>query len=156
MKKIIAILLLLFLVQTQVFAIELSAGTPVHVQPKTKIDADKVKEGDSVEFIVMTPVREENKIAIKAGTVVVGQVTKKKNNFILGVPGEIEIGNFKIYEKENEIIGLRGFVSDEGENRYWVHFGWFFLFPLLFIKGDDGKIPKNMNYVLYTIEDMKL
>jgi len=156
MKKTIAMLLLLFTTHVQTFANTLPAGTAVQVQPKTKIDADKVKEGELVDFIVTIPVKVDGKVVIKAGTAVVGQITKKKNNFIFGVPGEIEVGNFKIYEQENNVIPLHGLISDEGNNRYWAHIGWFFLFPILFVKGDDGKIPKNLNYVLYTVDDARL
>ena len=82
-----------------------------------------------------------NKLVIKSGTLVVGQVVKLKNNSILGIPGEIQIGNFRISDS-NQIINLRGNITNKGTNRAWVNVGWFFwvALPLLFVKGNDGKI----------------
>ena len=156
MKKIFALLLVCLFMHTQVMAAVLPAGSVVHVQPSRMVDADKVKEGDQVEFQVVLPVKSNGEVLIKAGTIVTGQVTKKKNNFILGVPGHIEVGNFKIYQDDKDPITLRGNILDEGDNRYWCHIGWFFLFPVLFVKGDDGKIPMNSNHILYTVDDARL
>jgi hypothetical protein len=156
MKKILALFLVCILMQAQAMAATLPAGSVVHVQPTKEIDADKVKEGDLVEFNVMLPVKVNGVAVIKPGTVVTAQVTKKKNNFILGVPGHIEVGNFRIYVDDKEPITLRGTILDEGDDRYWCHIGWFFLFPVLFVKGDDGKIPMNSNHILYTVDDARL
>lgn len=156
MKKIFALLLVGFFLHTQVMAAVLPSGSVVHVKPTKTIDADKVKEGEQVEFQVVLPVKANGTVLIKPGTIVTGQVTQKKNNFILGVPGNIEIGNFRIYLDDKDPITLRGNVFDEGENRYWVHIGWFFLFPVLFVKGEDGKINMNSNHVLYTVDDYTL
>ena len=155
MKKIIALFLICIMSQIATFAGTLYSGSLVTVQPTKKLDADKLKEGELVDFFVTIPVRVDDKIVIKAGTPVTAQVTRKKNNFILGVPGALELSNFKIARDNGDIISLRGTVADEGENRYWVHIGWFFLFPVLFIKGDDGKIEMNTNHMLYTLEDIK-
>lgn len=156
MKKIVALLLLLTLIHTQVLAVTLSAGTPVHIQPIKTIDADKDKLGEVVNFQVIVPVKIDGKTVVKPGTIVTGKIIKHKNNCIIGVPGHIEIGNLFIQTEEGQDIYLRGSVYDEGNNRYWSNIGWFFLFPLLFIKGDDGKIKMNTHHILYTLEDVKL
>lgn len=156
MKKILALFLVSAFMQVQAMAAVLPSGSVVHVQPTREINADKVKEGDLVEFNVVLPVKANGSVLIKPGTIVTAQVTKKKNNFILGVPGHIEVGNFKIYNEDKEPITLRGTILDEGDNRYWCHIGWFFLFPVLFVKGDDGKIPMNSNHILYTVDDARL
>ena len=44
-----------------------------------------------------------------------GQVVKLKNNSILGIPGEIQIGNFRISDS-NQIINLRGNITNKGTN----------------------------------------
>ena len=90
------------------------------------------------------------------GTEVIAQVVKKKNNFILGIPGEIQVNNFQILTSDNEIIRLRGSIIDKGDSKYWAHVGWFFLLPLLFVKGNDGKIPVNTSHTLYTMENIEL
>ena len=156
MKKILALFLVCILMQAQAMAAILPSGSVVHVKPTKTIDADKVKEGDQVEFQVILPVKANGVVLVKPGTIVTGEIIHKKNNFILGVPGNIEVGNFRIYIDDKDPITLRGTVLDEGDNRYWVHIGWFFLFPVLFVKGDDGKINMNSNHVLYTVDDARL
>lgn len=156
MKNFFAILLISLFIHTQAMSAILPLGTAIHIQPNYEIDADKIKQGDPVEFNVVLPVKVNDKVLIKPGTLVTAQIIKKRNNFIFGVPGYIEAGNFRIHTENNEVITLRGTISDEGNNRYWCHIGWAFLFPVLFLKGDDGKIPMNVNHVLYTAEDVKI
>ena len=79
-----------------------------------------------------------------------------KNNFILGIPGELELTNFQLITGDNDPIPLRGNINDKGEGRYWAHIGWFFLFPLLLVKGGDGKIPATVQYTMYTMEEVEL
>lgn len=156
MKKIVSIILLTLLLQIQTNATILPESTAIIVQPKQLIDADDFKIGSQVKFVVIQPVKINKETIIPAGTEVISQVIQKKNNFILGIPGKIEIGNFHILTKDNEIIRLRGTVEDKGDSKYWVHVGWFFLFPILFIKGNDGKIQTNTTQILYTIEEIDL
>ena len=104
---------------------------------------------ENINFIVQDPVYINNKLVIKSGTLVVGQVVKLKNNSILGIPGEIQIGNFRISDS-NQIINLRGNITNKGTNRAWVNVGWFFwvALPLLFVKGNDGKISAGTYQIL--------
>ncbi len=151
MKRFIIGLLTILLLQIQVFALNMPSGTPVVVKSQNLIDADEVKEGDNVKFTVIQPVKVNNEIVINTGTEVIAKIIKRKNNGILGIPGNIEIGEFNILTPENEIIRLTGIVTDAGEGRYWANVGWIFVFPLLFIKGNDAKIPVNRTFILYTI-----
>lgn len=156
MKKILSIIMLSLLLQSQIYAATIPEGTMLVVQPQKEIDADNVKEGDRVNFTVVQPVKVNNEVVIKSGREVTAEVVKKKNNGILGIPGELELGNFEMVASNNDIIRLRGTVVDKGEGRYWANVGWFFLFPILFIKGDDGKIRVNSTHRLYTVEDFNL
>lgn len=153
MKKILSTLLVFTLLQLHAIAAVIPEGTIISVQPKRLIDADKVTEGAPVYFETTYPVKVNGKTVIKPGTEVSARVIKRKNNFILGIPGELEIGNFELRTSNSDVIPLKGTVLNEGEGRYWAHVGWFFLFPLLFIKGNDGKIPVSYSVNLYTIED---
>ena len=158
MKKILSIMFMALLLQMPLVAgaTTLQQGSVVVVQPQKLVDADDYKEGDTVKFLVLQPVKVNGEIVIKSGTEVLATVVKKKNNFIFGGPGEIQLDNFHIYTKDNEIIRLRGSVIDKGEGKYWAHIGWFFLFPILFVKGNDGKIQANTNHTLFTLEDINL
>ena len=52
MKKILSVILLSLLLQVQVSATTIPSGTLVVVQPQQEIDADDVKAGDTVKFLV--------------------------------------------------------------------------------------------------------
>lgn len=154
MKRFFAVLMLFMFVQSQLFAATIiPQGTLIVVQPQKLIDADDVRAGDTVKFSIIEPVKVNDNIVIKSGNEVIGRITKRKNNGILGIPGKLEIGEFYILTQNNELIRLTGSISDEGENRYWANVGWIFVFPLLFIKGNDGKIQSNSTYMLRTAED---
>ena len=156
MKKFISLVLCLTFINLQAAAITLPEGKSIPIKPIKKIDADDLKQGETVKFEVSQPIKINGNIVIKQGTEVTAQVARLKNNFILGIPGEIELTNFQIITTDNDPILLRGSISDKGEGRYWTHVGWFFLFPLLFVKGGDGKIPQTVQYTMYTIEDVDL
>lgn len=130
--------------------IKIPAGTAITVYTEHEIDADKVKRGQNVDFIVQEPVSVNGIQVIKAGTHVTAQVTKKKNNFIFGVPGEVEVGNFKITNSQIGVLNMRGIILDKGTGKYWSNIGWLLVWPLLFIKGNDGKIPAGTYQVVYT------
>ena len=61
---------------------------------------------------------------------------------------------FSLLTEDNQKIYLRGIVKNKGMGREWANIGWFFLFPLLFIKGEDGKIEAGSCQTLYTINDI--
>lgn len=156
MKKILAVMILLVL-QLQVFGATIPSGTAVVVRTEHEIDADRVKLGDSVNFVVEQNVKVNGETVIKMGSSVQGKVVKRKNNGILGIAGELEIGDFKLISADNgEVIRLSGTIADKGEARYWANIGWLFVFPLLFVKGNDGKFPMNYSKILYTIQDVEL
>ena len=72
-------------------AVTIPQGTLVVVQPAKLIDADKVRTGDKVLFSVTQPVKINGETVIKMGTEVNAKITKRKNNGILGIPGELDV-----------------------------------------------------------------
>lgn len=156
MKKFISLVLCLSFICLQASAVVLPDGKAISVKPVQEIDADDLKQGETVRFEVAQPVKVKGETVIKQGTEVTAQIARLKNNFILGIPGEIELTNFQLITSDNEPIPLRGTVSDKGEGRYWAHIGWIFMFPLLFVKGGDGKIPATVQYTMYTMEEADL
>lgn len=155
MKKILAILLFVscFMFNNIGFASEIPAGTPVIITADNEIDADDVKLNQTVFFTTYESIKVNGKTVIKPGQKVTGQVVKIKNNSLLGLPGEIKVSNLKIRTPQGDFINIDGSVSDKGNGRYWANAGWFFLFPILLIKGDDGKIQAGMPTTLHTLED---
>lgn len=154
MKKILLVLLLgVFMLNNVVLALGIPAGTPLIVTADKEIDADDVKLNQTVFFTTLEPVKVNGKTELKSGARVTGQVVKIKNNALIGLPGEIQVSNLKLNTPQGDYININGSVSDKGNGRYWANVGWFFLFPLLFIKGDDGKIQAGMPTTLRTLED---
>ena len=158
MKKIIISVLVFLFAQCFAFALNVPSGSIVTIQSQNEIDADDYKTGDTINFTLVQPLKYNNNIIIKAGSEVSGTVVKNKNNGCFGIPGEIQISNFKIIGDNQEIVRLRGSVISKGESKYWVNAGWIFLItiPMVFIKGQDAKIPMNSTYMLYTAEDIDI
>lgn len=130
------------------------SGTPISAYVEKLIDADDVNEGQEVILRVQQPVKIQGVTVIKANTPIIANVTEHKNNGIFGIPGRIAVGNFKIRLQDGNIINLSGSISHKGQNRYWVDFvAWFFLWPMLFVKGEDGKIQAGVQQMLYTNGD---
>ncbi len=91
MKKFFALLFLCLFIKSNVMAVTIPQGTLVVVQPAKLIDADKVRTGDKVLFSVTQPVKINGETVIKMGTEVNAKITKRKNNGILGIPGELDV-----------------------------------------------------------------
>lgn len=156
MRKFICLVLCSLFLDLQATAVMLPEGKAIPIKPVKELIADDLKQGETVTFEVTHPIKVNGNVMIKQGTEVTAQVARLKNNFILGIPGELELTDFQIITGNNDLIPLRGNVIDKGEGRYWAHIGWFFLFPLLFVKGGDGKIPASVQYTMYTMEDVDL
>lgn len=136
------------------FAGLLPAGTPVQVVIDRRIDADEVKTGQTVFAHIGVPVKHEGRIVFPAGTPVKAEVTHRKNNSIVGVPGSIELGNFKITVPDGGIVPLAGNIQRQGDSRVAASLGagYFLLFPLL-IKGQDGIVESGAETTLFTLQE---
>ena len=160
-KKNIALLLcaLFFSAQTSLATTTIiPAGTAISIYSESAIEADDIEVGQNVDFTVQTPVVINGKKVIKHGDRIIGQVVKKKNNSIFGIPGALYVSNFKYIDKEGNTYPLRGIAINKGENKYWCHISWLFCLGIVsfFVKGEDGVIPAGFNQTLYTINDIQL
>lgn len=134
------------------------AGTAITITNEKEISADDVRLNQNIDFIVQTPVIVNNVNVIKPGALVSAQVLQKKNNFIFGVPGKIQIGNFKLKTQNGNIIPLRGEITNKGEAKYWCHISWIFCLGIVsfFVKGEDGIIPGGTSITVYTQNEVNL
>ena len=121
-----------------------------------EINADYLNKGQTVEFSVDSPVIINGVTVIKAGTRATAEVLNKKNNFIFGIPGEIQVGNFKLNNGGSSPINMSGSITEKGSSRYWSHIGWLIVWSLLLVKGGDGVIPAGTRHTIYTIGDTYL
>lgn len=133
--------------------IKIPAGTAITVYNAHEINADDIATGQTVNFIVDNTVNINGIDVIKAGTQATAEVTNKRNNFIFGIPGEIQVNNFRITNVSNKPINMSGSIIKKGNSRYWAHIGWIIVWPLLLVKGEDGIIPAGTRHTIYTIGD---
>lgn len=135
----------------------MEAGKPITLRAEKRLDADELKAGQIVNFIVETPVKVGDNTVIKAGELVEGRVAVRKNNFIFGIPGALSINDLKTKTLTGQDVRLRGSIDDKGDSRYWANFGWIiYIFPLLFVKGNDGIIEADTPFTLFTLEEVRL
>ena len=136
--------------------IKIPSGTAVMIHNTQEINADHLKKGQTVEFVVDNSVIINGISVIQSGARVTAEVLNKKNNFIFGIPGEIQIGNFKLNNVTTEPINMLGTITEKGSSRYWAHIGWLVVWPLLLVKGGDGVIHAGTRQTVYTIRDTYL
>ncbi len=79
MKKILSVIMLSLLLQSQIYAANHPRGNNgCCTAAKKGIDADNVKTGDRVNFAVIHPVKVNNEVVIKSGREVTAEVVKRK------------------------------------------------------------------------------
>ena len=153
MKKFLILFFVFMFIGLDCTASVLPSETDITIRPKQEINADYIKEGDTVIFETVENVLNDDKIVISKGTSVFGKVKKKRNNFIFGTPGYITLGDFEMRANDGSKVTLSGTISNMGTARYWTVLPGVLVIPLLFIKGNDGKISGNTIYTLYTVGD---
>lgn len=154
MKHTIALLTIITLLGLPVQAEILPAGTPVQVVIDNEVDADDVKEGETITGHLLAPVKQNGVVVFPAGTPVKGQVTRKKNNFIFGISGKIELGRFKLIPPDGQVIPLTGEYQRKGNSRVAGSLvGAYFILLPIFVKGQDGKIESGAEMTMYTVQE---
>lgn len=135
----------------------LEAGKPVTLKAEKELDPDELQANQNVTFLVESAVKNNGQTVIKAGELVTALIGTKKNNFIFGIPGKMTVVNFKTKTIDGQDVTLRGDIAQKGESRYWANFGWLgYLFPLLFVKGDDAIIAPSTSFNLSILEEVKV
>jgi hypothetical protein len=136
----------------------LEAGKAIAVKAEKELDADELKAGQNVTFLVESPVKSNGQVVIKAGELVTAVITTRKNNFVFGIPGKLVLTNLKTKTVDGQDVSFRGDITNKGESKFWVNLGWLapIVFPMVFIKGDDAIITPNTSFTLFTLEDVKV
>ena len=147
-----------YAIVSHVSAVTPAEGTAYCISAQKEIDADEVKEGGTVIY-VLQPVKVNGHVGsvIKSSTGSTAQVVKRKTTcyfrYSVRNTGKIISKFLHPIMKSSDFAGS---IIDKGDSKYWAHVGWFFLLPLLFVKGNDGKIPVNTSHTLYTMENIEL
>ena len=138
--------------------IVVKAGTPVHLELIDNIDGNKVKQGQTVDFRVVSDVVIDSKKVITAGSIAKGQIVDQKKSNLLGIPGEVQISIKHVIATDGTMIHLSGSsLSDEGADRLVLSVVCTLccIFGFL-IKGGKAEIPSGTTLQAYVASNTQL
>ena len=136
----------------------LSAHTPVTLRNLYNISTDNIISGASVDFAVLTDVRDRfGNTIIKAGTPATAQIIfAKQTGDNLGKAGKLEISDFHTRTVDGRYVPLSGSISSQGEDRKVLSIVLSVLICPLFLlmDGDSAEIPAGATKTAYTVYDL--
>jgi hypothetical protein len=138
--------------------IVIKAGTPIHLELIDNINGNKVKQGQTVDFRVVSDVVIDGKKAITAGSIAKGQIVDQKKSSLLGIPGEVSISIKHVIATDGTMIHLSGSsLSDEGADHLVISIVCtiFCIFGFL-IKGGKAVIPSGTTLQAYVASNTQL
>ena len=138
--------------------IVVKAGTPVHLELVDNIDGNKVKQGQIVDFRVISDVIVDGKKVITAGSMAKGQIVEQEKSNFLGIPGEVQISIKHVIATDGTMIHLSGSsLYDEGADRLAISIVCTLCCILGFlIKGGKAEIPAGTSLQAYVASNTQL
>lgn len=131
--------------------VTIRAGTPIPVRIDEAISSETATAGQAVRFIVTRDVIVDEKVVVKAGSEVIGEVTFSQKTGSLGKEGKVFLVIRYATAIDNTRIPLRANLSQEGDER--VALSWM-VCP--FIKGTSSMIPAGTETKAYVDYDTKI
>ena len=121
----------------------IKAGTIVQLESIDAITSKSVNNGQVVSFKVLSDVMVDGKVAIAAGSIALGQISRVKKSGICGIPGEVTVAVKSVTATDGTVSPLMGAnMSDEGSNNVIAAVLLTFLcFFGFLIKGGKAEIP---------------
>lgn len=123
--------------------ITINAGTPIQVTCENGLRASETKNGESVNFRVLTPVKIDDITVIPYYSLVRASVIKATKSKICGINGKLRIKVMDILLPSGESIPLATReLNFDGDNRagWVVPVGCLLLWPILFVPGQRAEI----------------
>ena len=121
----------------------LKAGTMIPMELVSTITSKTARNGQMVDFRVMSDVKVDGKTVIPTGSIAQGQIVRAKKSGLLGSEGELEISvkSVKAVDGTNIYLSSNN-ISDEGSNKVALSIVLTLccLFGFL-IKGGKAEIP---------------
>ena len=133
----------------------LHAHTPIAIKCINTITTKDIVNGDSVEFAVVTDIRDSNNnILIKAGSPVTANINFEKSGF-LGKSGKLTVTDFHASAIDGTYIPLSSSITAEPEDKMVLSLVLsIFICPLfLLLKGDEAKMLAGTTKTVYTVTD---
>lgn len=153
MRKLIFNFLTIFFIMLFFLSVPVFGDTLVVVSPKVKIttsDQD-LKEGDSLDFVVLNDVFMNNKLIIEKGSLAQGIVTYLEPNTWAGSVAKLTVEQFVVRDINNKRIKLIGNVYKEGSS----HDFFLDLTHNFLIRGGEAQIkPKKNKFNFYIKENL--
>lgn len=131
--------------------ITIKAGTPIPVRVEEAISSETTTAGQTVRFVVTRDVLVDEKVVIKAGSEVIGEVTFSQKSGSFGKEGKLFLVVRHATAIDNTKVPLRANLSQEGDER--LALSWMFC-P--FIKGTSSMIPAGTETKAYVDYDTKI
>lgn len=122
----------------------------VNIVPDKKISTSDVslKQGDTVEFIILKDIYLNNKKYINKGEKVIGVITSLEDNGFLLKEASLFAENFKVKNVYGQTIELDGVIYRKGTD-YWMIMQFMPVFSA-FMRGGEAHIrPKKDSFTLY-------
>lgn len=152
-KTIIAGMLLLLFIVTESTAgeIMIKSGTPVPVRLLTSTSSETAAGGQMLQFEVTRDVTINEKVVIKAGSEVVGEVTHAQKTGSLGKEGRLGIMVRYATAVDGTRVPLRAMIDQTGNDSVALSF---LVCP--FIKGDSVQVNAGTETKAYVDYDTKI
>jgi len=128
--------------------ITIKAGTPIPVRLLDDLSSENATAGQSVRFEVTKNIVVDDKIVIKAGSEVLGEVTHAQKTGSLGKEGSLSVVVRYATAVDGTRVPLRANLSTTGDER--VALSWM-VCP--FIKGTESRIPASTETKAYVDYD---
>lgn len=138
--------------------ITIPAGTPIILKNAETINSSAIAIGSTVSFTVVSDVKVDDKVVVKAGSLADAQISYSKKKNYAGISGEVVVSDFSVHAVDGTYIPLRATLSSRGEEKVGLSVGLGFFLCLLFllIKGEDAIIPAGSTKSVYTMSDIQV
>lgn len=135
----------------------LPEGITVHLETREEVSSKKAKAGDPVNFVVREPVVIGGVTMIPAGSTALGQVTRARDNGMLGRSGKLEISVSHV-DVGGRQIPVRGNRDKKGTSGTVGVVGAAVVFlPLgLFIRGREATIKAGTPVDVYVAQEVPM
>ncbi|PJG48950.1 hypothetical protein CAF53_12435 [Sphingobium sp. LB126] len=135
----------------------LPEGMAIPLQTREDISSKSARTGDEVELAVAKPVTIGGVVVLPAGTSAVGEVTRARDNGLLGRSGKLDIrvDRLKVGQLDIPVRGQRNAKGKSGTLGS-VGAGIVFLPLAILVRGKDVKLPAGTVFDVYVDQEVHI
>ncbi len=122
--------------------VQVQSGVYIQLELTQSIDSDDASNGQSINFRVTSPLIQDGKIVVAAGSTARGVVESVDGAGILGSEGELGISLKSVTAVDGTQIPISAskFVKGKDKSITAIIIGLFLCFPFLFMKGGEAEL----------------